>query len=83
MLELHKSSVSNVYMYDIADMICQIYQIYIWRIIIFNNDMILIANIYVFITVSIIQLIYIHQGWKNSQHYMLANPDYNNISIEN
>ena len=38
-----------------------------------------ITYIYGRIYVSLIQLIYIHRGRGNSQHYMLANPDYNNI----
>ena len=40
-------------------------------------------DIYVSITVSLIQLIYIHRGSKNSQNYMLDNPDYKKKSIGN
>ena len=39
-----------------------------------------VSDIYVSTTGFILQLIYICQGGKNSQHYMLDNPDYNNIS---
>ena len=45
--------------------------------------MILIAVIYVRITVSLIQMIYICLGRKKSQHDILFNPYYNNTSIEN
>ena len=41
------------------------------------------SDIYVGITLSILHLIYISRGSKNSQQSMLDNPDKNNISIEN
>ena len=42
-----------------------------------------ITYIYGRIYVSLIQLIYIHRGSKNSQNYMLDNPDYKKKSIGN
>ena len=45
--------------------------------------MLTIANIDVIIAVSLLHLIYISHCRENIQHYMLADPDYNNISIEN
>ena len=47
------------------------------------QNMIEIFDIYVSITIYLLQYIYIILGWKNIQHSMLANPDYNKISIEN
>ena len=51
--------------------------------ILFNQEMIKITDFCVIITVSLLQLIYIHWGRENSQHSMLDNTDNNNISIEN
>ena len=45
--------------------------------------MIKITDIYVSITVFLLQLIYICWDTKNRQYSMLANYDYKNISIEN
>ena len=59
------------------------FTIYIWSNIIFNNTMIQIANIYVSTTVYLLQMIYISKCRDNSQHFSLANPDYNNVSIDN
>ena len=50
--------------------------------IIFNNNMIKITDIFVGMTESILQQINIHWYKKNNQHYMLAHPDFNNISIK-
>ena len=54
-----------------------------WRNHLFKNNMIKISDIYVSTTGSILQLINFHWCRKNSQNSMLANPDFNNISIEN
>ena len=48
----------------------------------FNNNMIKSANINVGTNGSLLQLIYILQCKENSQYSMLANPEYNKISIE-
>ena len=60
-----------------------IIHIYIRSNIVFNNNMIKITDIYVSITVFLLQLIYICWDTKNRQYSMLANYDYKNISIEN
>ena len=51
----------------------------------FYQNMIKISNIYVSITVSLFNYIYIYICWgiKHIQHSMLAHPEYNNISINN
>ena len=54
-----------------------------WINIIFNNNMTQISDIYIIIIVSLLHLICIFRGRKNSQHYMLANIYYNKISIDN
>ena len=69
--------VADAYMDDIAYIICQIYQYLI------QNKMIIIDDIHVSNTGSILQLIYIHWCRGNIQHSMLANPDHNNSLIDN
>ena len=41
-----------------------------------------VAKIYVSTNVSLLPQINIHRRRKNSQHYMLAHPDLNDISID-
>ena len=48
----------------------------------FNKKKIKIDEIYVSITVCILQLIYISWGRKNSQNSMLDNTEYNHISTD-
>ena len=48
----------------------------------FNNKRIKISDIYVNTTGFLLQLINFRRCRKNSQHSMLANPDFNNISID-
>ena len=50
--------------------------------ILFTNNMIKISNIYVSNTEYLIQQINMFWCRKNRQHYMLAHPDSNNISID-
>ena len=45
--------------------------------------MIKIDNIYASTTGSLLQMINTHWCRESIQHYLLANPDYNNISIDN
>ena len=45
--------------------------------------MIKIADIYLNTSGSLLQLVNFRRCRNNSQQYMLANPDFNNISIEN
>ena len=44
--------------------------------------MIKISDIYVSTPVYLLQQISLYQGRNNSQHYMLARPDFKNISID-
>ena len=55
------------------------FTIYIWSNNIFNRNMIKTADIYVRITVSVLQIIHICWGKKNSQYYMLDSPEYKEI----
>ena len=59
------------------------FTICIWRNNVLKNNTILITDIYFSITFSLIQLIYIRCRWKNIQRSILANTDFNNISIDN
>ena len=45
--------------------------------------MIKIPDIYVSITVPLLQIIYTNRDRENIQHYMLDNTNYNNISTNN
>ena len=58
-------------------------RIYILSKTLFNKNMIKIGDVYVSITVYLLQIIYICLGSGNRQHQMLANPEYNNISVDN
>ena len=60
-----------------------IFAINIWGNILFNKNMIKLSNIYVSIIFSLLLLMFICWGMENIQHSMLANPEYNNISIDN
>ena len=66
-----------IFIDDIANTICQIFQF------LFNKNMIKVSDIYVSTTGPVHWLINICLFRKTSQHYILAHPDYNNISIEN
>ena len=66
--------VSGVYMYDISDIKYHLQHIHLDKCL-FKKIMIKIAYIYVSITVSLLQLIYISWVRGNSQHLMLANPE--------
>ena len=59
------------------------FKMYIWRKYLFNNSMLKFSGIYVSTTGYLLHLIYFRECCKNSQQYMLDNPDFNNISIEN
>ena len=66
---------------------------YIWTIypelyvkiynILFDNNMIEISDIYVSTNWYLLQQISMNRNMKNSQHSMLAHPDFNNILIDN
>ena len=62
-------------------MICQLHNIN-WDTFLFNYNMIKYANTYVRNNVSQIKKININWCSKNSQQYMLDNPDLKNISID-
>ena len=81
-LEILNSFSSGIYMDDIADMICQIHHVHLYKYLILEN-MIKISDIFVSITVSLLQLIYIIWVRKNTQTYLLPNYNYNNISTKN
>ena len=61
---------------------CQLHHSYLGNIL-SNKYMINIFNIYVSITVSLLQFIYIILGRKTIQHKMLDNTEYNKKSIDN
>ena len=56
-LEIYNSFVSGVYMDDKSDMIFQLQILRFWSKHVFNNNMILIVDIYVGITVYLLQLV--------------------------
>ena len=67
----------DIYRDDISKMIFQLIKIFILQ----QHEK--IDNIYVSTTGTILWLINIHQCRENIHHYMLAIPDYHNISIGN
>ena len=69
--------VPDIYMDNITDRIFQIVIYFIQQ----QHDQ--ISAIYVSTYRSLLPLINIHQFKIKIQHFRLANPDYNNISIEN
>ena len=86
------SNIVNIYVIIFGKPIHFWHLVYIWLLyptcyvsfsnIIFKHNMIKIANIYVRTTGYILQMIYICWCMENSQHYMLSNPDFNNIPID-
>ena len=91
--KVRPKSIINIYVSIVSKYLQFWYLVYIsmlyptWYVnlsnIIFNNNMIKIDNICVIITESLLHLINIRWCRKNSQHYMLGHPNFNNISIEN
>ena len=78
-LVINNIFVSDIYI--IANMKCQLCHLHLEQDFIQQN-IFRISDIYVSITEFLHQLIYISWGRNNSQHSMLDNPDYNNISID-
>ena len=83
MLYLHKENIVLMYIWMVYPKWYVSFAIYIYENNVFNNNIILLANFYASINVSLLQQIYIFGGSKDIQHYMLANYDYNNMSIDN
>ena len=78
--------INNIYVTDVqmeamADIKFS-FRIYI-RSNIFTTKKQTFSDIYVYISVTILKLIYLHWQNKKSQHLMLANPENNNIYIKN
>ena len=67
----------DVYMDDIADVIYKNFNI------LFTNNIIKIVKIFVSTSGNILQLLTFFLFRENSQHYMLSNPDFESIPLQN
>ena len=79
---VHNIFFSDVYMEDTSKMKYQLNHTHLDQYFI-QQSIIKYSNIYVSITVYLLWLICISWGRGNSQHSMLANTEYNNISVDN
>ena len=74
--------VYDIYMEDIANVICKIHHLHLEQYFI-QQQHDLNCRYLCIIIVSLLKFIYIFWGRENSQDSMLDNPEYNKISIEN